>query len=192
MFSIISMPNLYVTAEVLQANGIAPESDDTAIWEQLAESVSRLFDRECEVSDGFFNAAEVAASARSFLGTGTEFVKLYPYISGSIGAITVDGEVVPLADTDHYNEADDYLIFTYPIFKNAAVSVSARWGFAAIPADIVQACIEQALYQWRKKDLAFAELAGVPTAAVAAQFSPTFAAVANRYRGLYSRNNYFA
>lgn len=186
------MPDLYVTADVLQANGIAPESDGSTTWDQLAESVSRSFDRECEVPDGFFNAAAVGTSARTFLGGGTEFVKIYPYISGSIGAITIDGDVVPLADTDHYNEVDDYLIFTYPITKNAAVSVSARWGFSAIPADIVQACIEQALFLWRKKDLAFAELAGVPTAAVVAQFSPTFQATVNRYRGLYSRNNYFA
>lgn len=183
---------LYVQPEILKENGIAPESDDTVVWQQLAESVSRIFDRECEVADGFFNKASASASGRSYLGNGTEFVKLYPYIAGSIGAITVDGDAIPLADADHYNEIDDYLIFKYPIIKNAAVSISARWGFSAIPADIVQACIEQALFQWRKKDLAFAELAGVPTAAVVAQFSPTFQATVNRYRELYSQNNYFA
>lgn len=185
------MQNLYIQPEILKDNGIEPEADATSVWQQLAESVSRLFDRECEVPDGFFNKAASAASARTFLGAGTEYVKLYPYIAGSIGAITVDAIAVTLS-TDYFTEVDDYLVFKYSIAKNAAVSVSARWGFADIPADIKQACIEQALFLWRKKDLAFAELAGVSAAAINAEFSPTFQAVTLRYRGLYSRNNYFA
>lgn len=184
---------LYVQPEILKENGIAPESDDTVVWQQIAESVSRTFDRECEVPDGFFDKASASSSVRSFLGAGTEYVKISPYLPGSLSAITIDGTAVTVpSTTKEFQESDDYLIFAYAIAKNAAVSVSARWGFAAVPADIVQACIEQALFQWRRKDLAFAELAGVSSAAVAAQFSPTFAAAANRYRGIYSRNNYFS
>lgn len=188
------MPSIiYATAADLRCAAEQSEASGTDAWENLALGVSRLFDRECEVAAEFFGKAAANPSARSFFGTGTEYVRVSPYIAGSLAAITIDGTAVtvPAADKE-FLESDDYLVFTYNVVKNAVVSVSARWGFPEVPADIRQACIEQALFQWRRKDLAFAELAGVPTAAVTASFSPTFQAAIDRYRGLYSRNNYFA
>jgi hypothetical protein len=185
-------PVNYITAADLRSAAEQQEASGTDAWEALATAISRMFDRECEIADEFFGKAAAAGSARSFLGAGTEYVKLSPYIPASITEITVDDDDVPLGDTDHYSESEQYLVFKYSITKNADVSVTARWGFPEVPADIRQACIEQALFQWRRKDLAFAELAGVASAAVAASFSPTFQAAIDRYRGIYSRNNYFA
>lgn len=195
--------DLYVTANELMANVQDPESSGTDPWEALALAVSRLFDAECDVRDGFFLPADADSSERTFYGNGTEYVRLDPYVAESIEEITVDGDAVTLDDTDEYFENDGYLIFGVPvdrpgrtrsrvIARETPVVVTARWGFAAVPADVKQACIEQGLFLWRKKDLAFSELSGVPSAVVTAKLSPTFELVTQRYRGTYSRNIHFA
>lgn len=190
------MPNLYITAEQLKNVGIASESDSDEVFDLLCASVSRMFDRECEVSDGFFNAAPASGvTLKSYIANGTKFLRLSPYIPGTITIIDVDGddrfEAAP-ADREYRETADGYLIFDTVPCIDTPIDVTARYGFAAIAADIQQACLEQALAMWRKKDLSFAEMSGVSAAAINAEFSPTFSAVVNRYRGLYSQNSYFA
>lgn len=189
----MAAPKLYITAADLKAAAQESESSGNDFWETLAKGVSRLFDRECEVADEFFAPADQNPSVKTFRGAGHEYLKILPYIADSIAAITVDGSIITVPTiTREYTESDDFLVFAYAIAKNAPVSVSARWGFVETPADIKLACIEQALFQWRRKDLAFADLSGVPTAAVTAQFSPSFQAAVNRFRGLYSANLYFS
>lgn len=168
------------------------DSSQQKVWDMLPEGVSRLFDRACEVPDGFFNKAGDADTVKTFRSNGTEYLALPPYLSETISAISVDTEDLVLGDDTVYFEKDGWLLFASAPAKNVVIQVIAIWGFAAVPADIVQACIEQALFMWRRKDMAFAELSGVPTAAVVAEYSPTFKAVSDKYRGLYSENSYFA
>lgn len=184
----------YVTKETLQNAGIAPESDNDVVWTLLAEGVSRLFDRECEVGDGFFIPASGTASDRTYRSNGTRYLKLFPYVANSITEIDVDGTdyYEALIADRLYQEKDGYLIFDSEITKDTLVTINADWGFSAIPADIQLACIEQALFQWRRKDLSFADISGVPTAAVVAEFSPSFIATTKRYREIYSENSMFA
>lgn len=188
------MSNLYVTEQQLKSFGIAPESDTPDVWQLIAEGVSRVFDRECEVADGFFSAAGENVSLRSYRANGTRFLQLFPYIADSITIIDVDGTDYFEADAADrlYKEKDGYLIFDSEITNETPVNVTAIYGFTAIPADVQYACIEQALAQWRKKDLSFAEISGVSAAAVNAEFSPSFTAATKRYRELYSTNNYFS
>lgn len=188
------MPDLYITEANLKASAIANEADSDDIYELLAESVSRLFDRECETVDGFFSVAAEEVFLRSYRANGTQYLKLFPYISGSVTIIDIDGTdyFEAVASDQQYQEQDGYLVFDFGITKDTLINVTARHGFAAIPADIQQACIEQALFMWRKKDLAFADLSGVSSAAVNAEFSPTFSAVTKRYREIYSPNTYFS
>jgi hypothetical protein len=182
----------YVDPDVLKASAEASEASDNQVWDTLAEAVSRLFDRECEVPDDFFAVApaEGAETIKTIRTNGTKYLEIGPYIADSITALTIDGD--DRFDDDTYYEQDGYLIFEseVPTFALKAI-VTARFGFSAIPGDIAQACIEQALFMWRKKDLAFTEMSGVSSAVITAEFSPTFAAVAKRYRGLYSQNSYF-
>lgn len=186
------MPNLYVTTAQLKAAGIGDDaaSADT-VWDLLAEAVSRLFDRECEVADGFFNAAPGSGvTLKSYTGNGTKFLKVFPYIGATITIVDINGTdyFEALAADRQYAERDGYLVFNFEISKDTPIDVTARYGFAAIPADIQQACIEQALAMWRKKDMSFADISGVSAAAVNAELSPTFSAVAKRYREIYSSN----
>jgi hypothetical protein len=188
------MPDLYITADELKDVAIAQEADGVDTWELLAESVSRLFDRECVVSDGFFSKAGEEVSLRSYRGNNTQYLKLFPYIANSITIINIDGDDYydALVSNRRYRERDGYLILNYPISENSFIDVTAIYGFAAIAADIKQACIEQALQLWRKKDLAFADLSGISAAAINAEFSPTFTAVTKRYREIYSSNTFFS
>ena len=41
---------------------------------------------------------------------------------------------------------------TFPVARQARVQVTARWGWATVPAAIKQACLIQAAYIWRRKD----------------------------------------
>lgn len=189
------MPNLYITDDQLRTAGVAPEADDEDVFDLLAEAVSRMFDREAEVPDGFFNVADAEVSLKSYIANGTKFLRLFPYIAGSITIIDVDGDDIfeaVAADREYRETVDSYLILNDVPCIDTPIDVTARYGFAALAADIQQACIEQALAMWRKKDLSFAEMSGVSSAVITAEFTPTFSAVANRYRGLYSQNSYFA
>lgn len=189
------MPDLYITRTQLETFGIATNSDDDSVFDLLAESVSRLFDRECEVADGFFNEEDGTETERIYRANGTRFLKLFPYIADSISIIDVDGTdyyEALLADRE-YQEKDGYLIFDSEITKDTIITITAAWGFEyGVPADIQLACIEQALVQWRRKDLSFTDISGVPTAAVTAEFSPSFIAATKRYREIYSENGFFS
>src|SRR5690606_37876851 len=126
---------------------------------------------------------------RVFRANGTRFLQIDPYAAGSIVTVTYAG-----ASVTDYAESGGYLVFPADAAPDAeeSVTVKARFGFASVPADIVQACIEQALFIFRRKDLAFADMSGVSSAALTAEYCPTFAATVRRYREIYSRNNYFA
>jgi hypothetical protein len=195
--------NLYVTAAEIKTNANETESSGSDAWEALASAVSRLFDRECGVVDGFFSEAPAIAVERTYRGNNTEFLRIDPYISGSITDVEIDGRVVTVGGVEYF-EKDGFLVFgddrvlspslpsSIMINNNALVAITARWGFPEVPADINQACIEQAIFLWRKKDLAFTELSGVPTAAVIAKLSPSFELAVNAYRGKYGSNSFFA
>ncbi len=171
---------------------VAEEADLDEVWDHLAAAVSRMFDRECEVADDFFAVAATPAFLRTFRGNNTKYLYIGPYVPNSITVIEQDGEAITLGDTDVYTEQKDYLVFSRRVLESSEVEVTARFGFAAIAPDVIQACIEQALFMWRRKDLAFAELSGVSAAAITSQFAPTFEATAQRYRDLYSENKFFA
>lgn len=188
------MPNLYIETALLKSFGVAPESDDTNVWNLLTEGISRMFDRECEVPDGFFNVADDEVSLRSYRANGTRYLELFPYIAGTITIIDVDGTDVfeAVAADRTYREKEGFLIFDGEITADTSIDVTARYGFTAIPADVKLACIEQALLNWRRKDMSFADISGVPAAAALAEFSPSFVATTKRYREQYSGRNYFA
>lgn len=184
----------YVASSVLKQAAIADESSTTDVFDRLATAVSRQFDREAEVVNDFF-AAKVAGptgvTAKTFRTNGTKYLQVSPYEAGSITDVSVDGVALDITGVD-YEERDGFLVFEADYDDRTLVSVTARFGFDAIPVDIEQACIEQALFIWRRRDLAFAEMSGISTAALVAEFAPSFQATAKRYRDLYSFNNYFA
>lgn len=187
------MADLYITKNQLTNAAVADEADNAVVWDLLAESVSRMFDRECEVTDGYFAPAGPTVSPLTYRTDGTKFLRVSPYIVGTITSLTVDGvEYFGSSDTTYaYREKDGYIVFDYAPVLMLDVVVTARYGFGSVAADIQQACLEQANLLERKKDPAFAEISGVASV-ITMGFSPTFVDVAKRYREIYSSRMYFA
>jgi hypothetical protein len=107
------MAGVYVTDEVLKIFAVGQEADTTVVWELLAEGVSRLFDRECNVADGFFLEAGNSVSLKSYRADGTRYLELLPYIPNSITIIDVDGtDYFETVVADRlYHEKDGFLVF---------------------------------------------------------------------------------
>src|SRR6185503_11181685 len=108
--------------------------------------------RMCAVLDNYFDAAPTAATQQNFAGSGTRYLRLPPF-TGAIAADNVvyeSGQTVPvfkvranylvMKDVDEVWDEDDYVL------------VTALWGFAEIPPEINQACIELVIAMWRTSD----------------------------------------
>ena len=118
----------------------------------LLPAASRAIDRLCEVSDDYFAAASNTASDRTFYGSGTRYLYVGPHnsvIAAGDVAFTDSGLTVPT-----FTERNDYLVAQAGFCWDweEMLTISAKWGFAAIPADIQQACAEMALAIWQTSD----------------------------------------
>lgn len=183
---------LYATIDEIKAQAEASDASADAVWTALAKGTSRLFDRQTEVADDFFAVTDDSAREETIYGDGTKYARLpLPIIPDSLVSVTIDAEAV---DAEDYYQSGIYLVFTYEITKRAVIVVNAKWGFpgAEIAADIKQAVIEQAIFMWRRKDLNFAEIAGVSSGVLLQEFSPSFEAITRKYRDKYGDIAYFA
>lgn len=143
----------------------------------------------------------IAATDQIVYGDGTQFLRLPPYIPGSI---VVDGVVMPSGYTvPDYAEKDGFLLVKgttdgvllspgyYPdgwgdYFisggwgSGVPITVTAKWGYDGVPADIKQVVIELAIKLWRLLDPAVAQTSDIPVAPV--EPSPLSQAIIDRYR----------
>lgn len=113
--------------------------------------------------------ADVIATARSFDGSGLNYLKLDPYVSGTLSVLTVPSGY----ETPYYVERNGYLVRTgsdhvlpttpsdWVWNSGVLVTVTAKWGFAETPADIRHAVIELAINLWRETDAATSKLVGI-------------------------------
>lgn len=177
----------YVDATTIKLFAEAEESSPDTVWEILAASASLIFDRACLVEENFFKLAGNSATDKTFFINETGYYFIPPFVDDA--TIEYDGEEI---DAETYKIQDNFLIA--PELKqdnptNDFFIISAKWGFAAIPADVKQAVIEQALFMWRRKDMAFTELSGVSPTIAQAQLSPTCEFVAQKYKEKYFQVN---
>ena len=128
----------------------AEEADTEAVQDAIA-AASRMIDRLCEVNDEFFAKAETAASAKIFRGTGTALLRLAPYVPGSLTALTG-------YDLMNFRERGapplQYLLAPAGGYfsEDTRYEATARWGFAAVPAEIQQATVALAIKIFRESD----------------------------------------
>ncbi len=170
----------------------------------LLTAASRLFDKQCEVRDDFFAFSE-DSNIRTFIGDGTAYLKIDPFIALDIDPVSVDGAY----DVPDYTVIDGMLVVldkTRPQSSLAAsypqrfagwrdgypVTVSAVWGFAEVPADVKVACCHLAIHLWRTADPAFATISNAEGAASREVTIPDVAQrIINSYREKYSRRALF-
>ena len=134
------------------------------VLNKLIERASRLFDMECGVDPGFFEAAGNTPAARVFYGSGTNFLQLPPYVAGSLNStLSYPESYSALEFAERGNsERGAFLVRTEggilnpgPIggwYEGVPITVTAIWGFAAPPADVKHAIIKLVIHICRTID----------------------------------------
>jgi hypothetical protein len=148
----------------------AGAADDALIAEKLAAATA-IIDQRVGFS---FGAA--AAAPKLIYGDGTGYLALPPYVAGSITAITApDGYSVPgYAERDGLLVATDAAGVAYQpggtgISSYASstwregvpYTVAATFGYATVPADIKEACLEIAGRLWQGRNSGYSDVIGV-------------------------------
>jgi hypothetical protein len=177
----------------------------------LPTAASRLFDNLCEVPENFFAAAGSSFTARDYYGDGTAYLTVDPFtVLNTVNPVVIDPDTDVTYDLPDYIAIDNQLIVLdktkqlnqlTAAFNNrftgwhlgVKVTVSAKWGFTAIPADVQMAVIALAIVQWRTADPAFSvisssESAYTKTASLAEVHQTTI----EKYKRKYSRAALFA
>lgn len=160
----------------------------------LIERASRIFDQLSGVEPEYFEPAGVSATARTFYGDGTYFLKLDPYVAGSLNAtITVPSQYT----APDFIERDGYLQITssdgIPLSRsyfgsvegwwmNVPITVTARWGYDATPEDVKYAVIELSINLWRETDPANVKLVSLEGQPLREKYPPRVKLIADKYR----------
>jgi hypothetical protein len=162
----------------------------------VIERASRFFDHLCGVEDEFFEPAEVAASAKVVYGDGGPYLRLPPYIAGTLNTTlsVPDGYTAPT-----FTERDGYLILTSESsgalltrsvvglcyggwWNGLPITVSARWGYEATPADVKLAVIEMVINVLRETDPATLNLLDLERQPLREEAPPRVKQVAEFYQ----------
>lgn len=160
----------------------------------LIERASRIFDQLCGVEPEHFEPAGVNATPRTFYGDGTYFLKLDPYVPGSLNAtITVPSQYT----APDFIERDGYLQITgsdgillsrsyYDAaegwWMNVPVTVSAKWGYVDTPQDVKHAVIELAANLWQETDPSNIKLRNLEGQPLREKYPPRVKMIADKYR----------
>lgn len=164
--------------------------------EALIEQASRMFDLECGVPEGYFNPVPIpVATNKTIYGNGTNYLRLPPYISGSLDTSIAlpEGYTAPT-----FTEIDGHLVlnsggvlppferlhnWTRPgWYSGVAVTVSAIWGYRETPADIKLAVIELVINLWRETDPAQVKLINLEGQPLREKLPPRVMEIAKKYR----------
>ena len=177
----------------------ATQATDNAIGdaelEALVEQASRTIDLICGVSEGYFNGPLYGiATSQIVYGDGTNYLRLPPYVPGSLSAtITVPtGYTAP-----DFVERGGYLIISsngvlatrfapYPStvnwYQGVPYTISAIWGFLATPESVKEAAIELAINLWRETDPASLKLTNLDGQPLRENLPPRVKELAKHYR----------
>lgn len=169
----------------------------SAELEALIEQASRMFDLECGVPEGYFNPVAIpVATERTFYSDGTNYLRLPPYVPGSLDTALSFPEGYTVPD---FAELNGYLVITsttgivpaYPRFPDTLwsgwhigvpITVSAIWGWRETPADVKMAVIELIINLHRETDPATLKLTGLEGQALRERIPPRVLEVAKKYR----------
>jgi hypothetical protein len=186
---------VYVEAE--EVRDIATQMTETAISDNVLEALilraSRMFDLACGVEPEYFEAAVVDESTIAtdliIYGDGTNYLKLPPYVPGSLAdTVTVPtGYTAPtfIVKNGYLIRAEsDVLRTPYTIgwYDGVPITVSAIWGYETTPEDVKASVIELVINLWRETDPAFLKITNLEGQAVREKLPPRVKYVANQYR----------
>lgn len=185
----------YISTLQLMSGASAPEASGEDIWADYAVGASRLFDRLCEVEAGFFNQAlpyvdedNDGTTEKIFYGNDIDMLQLPPYVGEIVAAnILIDDAQIEdefrISNGFLYNREKQYE--KYKVFSSDnEIKITARWGFAAVPADVQMVVRELAVYCWRNRDSHFSRISDT---GVYEDLAPTIKATIKKFREKYSQ-----
>lgn len=191
----------YVTADQVSAFAHEPDALSVAGSDLLLTAASRLFDNLTEVSANFYAAAAdpAAYSERVYYGNGTGYLPIAPYVAlNPTDPIVIDPDYS--YDIPSYVERDGMLV-VYGSYigrfvgwaDGVRVTVSANWGFPAVPADVTVACAHLVIHLWRTADPAYSIISGAEGAATRVETIPKVARdIITEYKARYRQGFEFA
>lgn len=184
----------YCTIKEVRAVGTQLANCDDDTLNAQIERCSRFFDHLCGVSDQFFEKSTTEPSTRMFYGDGTSYLRLDPYVAGSLSISVPSGYEAPT-----YIERNGYLLLTTRDvgaivsqlppwcmgtgwWSGLPITVTARWGYAATPADVKLAIIEMVINVLRETDPANLNLLDLERQPLREKYPPRVKQVADFYR----------
>lgn len=206
----------YATVAEIKSLGLQTRATDENVWTLLAAGASRDFDRLCEVPDDFFAAAayddeeppEPIYADRVFIGDGTAYLKLDPFVTlNPDEPIVIDPDFAYAVPTYHVNgrmlivlsktQLQPIELSAYPgrfagWKQGVKITVSAHWGFAAIPADVKLAVCKLAMHAWRLSDPVVAQDTGAVVEDLIDGLPQSVWPIVEKYRRIYTRAAAFA
>lgn len=158
----------YVTSELLVEHLRIDDENDGPRLDAVISAVSRAIDNHC--GQFFYDAG--SASARVFAPSTPAWLAVDPFhtttglvvATGTDGTYdtswTIDSDFVlrpyngknAAGQTVPYSRLDAVSSKGFPVVGRPSVSVTARWGWAAVPDAVVEACLIKCARVFRRRD----------------------------------------
>lgn len=186
----------YVTIEEIAPYGWQVGEDDLIFFDALRVRASRMFDILAYVGEDFFQAGSDTAESRTFYGTDSVYLYLPPYYDLVSVTMPSSYTVPSYAEIDGClrTKSSDGILFEPNAWNRTVwasgvpITVTAKWGFRAIPDNVKQAVAELIIAVWRTKDSAFLKAVDLDTRQVLVNAIPERTKlIANYYQ---SRKNF--
>jgi hypothetical protein len=166
----------YATVEELSGYlpGITADAD-LATLSQMLTRASRAIDAYTRRHADAYAPAAAEAAPQIFYGEGQPVLLLPEFVVGSVSTVTAPTGYMPEGFTEfrrreastgslrvglHTATTDGIRTPRVGWTKGVPFTVTARWGFEAIPPDVTEACLQLVTRWWRAKDEAFAGVIG--------------------------------
>ena len=128
-------------------------------------------------------------------GNGRQALTLWNTPIIAVSALTVDGNTVPAAPAPAiknygFSFDGDTIYLRGYLFGKGQMNVTIQYtaGYAVVPVDLAQACIELVVYRYRERErigMASKAMAGETTAYTVADFPKSTVAIMNNYRRMF-------
>lgn len=187
--------------------GPEPPQPEEALSGEIEPVWPTEFDAEVQDGNLIWTDRGLEGTVRIFYGDGTDYLRLPPYIPGSLGAVLLPDEIPGI----EFIERDGGLIRTVPGAAYAlslvdpaawnqalymdrgrrlwdgwpygvAIQIVARWGWLSTPADVRQSVIQIGVKLYRENDPAAVRVQEIDGQVIREELPPMAALIARKWR----------